>query len=75
MHVLVITPNGKTVKVDVGDDVDPADMNLEGIVPLDEANDKYPTTSEKAQIHRQLDFIDKLTELESSETKQFCKKS
>lgn len=78
MHILVITPTGKTVKIDVKDDDANTDMNPEETRPLGEPKimDKYPTTSEEAQLRlQQLDFIDKLSKFPNNEAKHSSKTS
>jgi len=51
MHILVITPAGKRVKIDVGDEADPKDVNNDKLITPEEPKlqDLYPSTSIPAQ--------------------------
>ncbi|KAH8299651.1 hypothetical protein KR044_004290 [Drosophila immigrans] len=55
MHILIITPAGKTVKIDVGDEQESKDLSNEKIIPLEESKvvDQYPSTSAQAQSESQ----------------------
>lgn len=51
MHILIITPAGKTVKVDVGDETDPMDINNHKLITPEEIKiqDPYSSTSVQSQ--------------------------
>ncbi|KAH8405674.1 hypothetical protein KR215_006124 [Drosophila sulfurigaster] len=56
MHIYIITPAGKTVKVDVGDELDSKDVMNDKIIPQEESKvlDQYPSTSAQAQLQPQI---------------------